>query len=921
MKKWKVLSLLTLVMAVPLGITACSSSEFWKTPEVQTEQTVDNSEDDATVQEEDTEDEQSEAQNIEAEDAISEAELEEALKGADTSDSQVDHVHQYVTQVLKGATCTEDGRMVTSCTSCGYARESVIAATGHEAGEWKVTQLPGRLTEGARVLNCAKCGEVMGSEAIEPTGASHGSSHKKSESHTHSYTVGITKDATCTEAGAKVYNCSCGASYVETIAAKGHDFSKTEVEEATCTTEGKVFKECSRCGEKEETAILEKLEHTPGEWKTVKEPSYTELGRREQHCTSCDELLDAKDIAVLPHEHSYQVMEHTDATCEQDGREVTACEICGDVQTEVIPATGHQMTWKTISDATCTESGLKKEICEICGTEGDAEVIPATGHQSGDWETTKEPTCEEEGAEHRTCQTCGAELETRTLNALGHHYGDWEVTKEPTDDEAGSRRKECENCGKEIVEEIQPCEHQYELTDSKESTCTEAGYDTYTCEECGKSYTEERKLLDHEAGDWETVSEATEAEEGKSVQKCKVCGQVIAEKTLPKLEHTHNYVETDRKDNTCEEDGYVEYTCEKDGDSYRTILKATGHAWKDGETTAATCEKDGKLVKVCDNCGEKEETVIPATGHHYVEISRKESTCTSRGSVTRRCDNCGNEEKELLEFAAHDYQRKETEPTCTEDGKVVYICKKCRNSYAEEGKKATGHTAGEWTVVKEAQVGYEGVKVRRCTTCNEIVERQTIPMLQTDGTDSIYTIDLGNGKQDTIIGHMVSQSEIDEMVGYINALRKSKGLSALKPTTHSALVKAGQTRAPEMAYLFEHERPNGTIFSTTFMTNTSGHIKTEPNGLTPYYWGENIVYGDADSFSVKDLFDAWVNSPGHYENMVTKEFKQIVPFGFWKRIPVYGYDYDENGYLKYMVVDYTYERYFGTIFYTDYKTN
>ena len=155
----------------------------------------------------------------------------------------------------------------------------------------------------------------------------------------------------------------------------------------------------------------------------------------------------------------------------------------------------------------------------------------------------------------------------------------------------------------------------------------------------------------------------------------------------------------------------------------------------------------------------------------------------------------------------------------------------------------------------------------------------------------------------------------------IKAIRKSKGLSALKPTTHSALVKAGQTRAPEMAYLFEHERPNGTIFSTTFMTNTSGHIKTEPNGLTPYYWGENIVYGDADSFSVKDLFDAWVNSPGHYENMVTKEFKQIVPFGFWKRIPVYGYDYDENGYLKYMVVDYTYERYFGTIFYTDYKTN
>lgn len=929
MKKRKVLGLLAMTMVMSAGLTACSGSDIDR-------QIIESSEENEAVAEPEkekaeeqkaeedsttTQDEEVSTEN-EAEDAISEEELEEALNASDTSLCQVDHVHQYATQVLKEATCTEDGRMVTSCASCGYVRESVIAATGHEAGEWKVTQLPGRLTEGSRVLSCAKCGEVMGSEAIEPTGASHGSSSEKStpkkssseksESHTHSYTVGITKDATCTEAGAKVYNCSCGASYVETIAAKGHDFSKTEVEEATCTTEGKVFKECSRCGEKEETAILEKLAHTPGEWKTVKEPSYTELGRREQHCTSCDELLNTEDIAVLPHEHSYQVLEHTDAICEQDGREVTACQICGDVQTEVIPATGHQMTWKTISDATCTASGLKKEICKTCGTEGDAEVIPAIGHQSGDWETTKEPTCEEEGAEHRNCQTCGSELETRTLNALGHHYSDWEVTKEPTDDEAGSRRKVCETCGKEVVEEIQPCEHQYVLTDSKESTCTEAGYDTYTCEECGKSYTEERKLLDHEAGDWETVSEATEAEEGKSVLKCKVCGQVIAEKTIPKLVHTHNYVETDRKDNTCEEDGYVEYTCEKDGDSYRTILKATGHAWKDGETTSATCEKDGKLVKVCENCGEKEETVIQATGHHYVETSRKEATCTAEGSVIRRCENCGDTETEVLEKTAHEYQSTVTEPTCTTDGKITYTCKKCKDTYTEKGKQATGHVAGKWTVIKEAQIGEEGEQVKYCTSCNEIVERQTIPMLQTDGTDSIYTVDIGNGEYKTVIGHMAPQEDLDEMVGYINALRESKGVDPLKLATKEVLVKAGQTRAPELAVKYDHTRPNGTSYDVLF---------SESKDLEPSCWGENIVMGsDANYHSVKILFDAWVDSQGHYDNMVDGDFKQIVPYSFLERVPGYGWERDENGNLQ-QVVKYTYKRYFGTIFYTDWYKN
>lgn len=165
----------------------------------------------------------------------------------------------------------------------------MIAATGHEAGEWKVTQLPGRLTEGTRVLNCAKCGEVMGSEAIEPTGASHGSSSEKSTPKNLllkrvkaiPIVIPLTsqKMRPAQKPVRKYTTVPAELLMMETIAAKGHDFSKTEIEEATCTTEGKVFKECSRCGEKEEAAVLEKLAHTPGEWKTVKEPSYTDWER------------------------------------------------------------------------------------------------------------------------------------------------------------------------------------------------------------------------------------------------------------------------------------------------------------------------------------------------------------------------------------------------------------------------------------------------------------------------------------------------------------------------------------------------------------------------------------------------------------------------------------------------------------------
>ncbi len=44
------------------------------------------------------------------------------------------------------------------------------------------------------------------------------------ETHTHSYTSKVTKEATCTETGIKTYTCSCGNSYTETIPVKGHTY-------------------------------------------------------------------------------------------------------------------------------------------------------------------------------------------------------------------------------------------------------------------------------------------------------------------------------------------------------------------------------------------------------------------------------------------------------------------------------------------------------------------------------------------------------------------------------------------------------------------------------------------------------------------------------------------------------------------------
>ncbi len=43
--------------------------------------------------------------------------------------------------------------------------------------------------------------------------------------HTHSYTSSVTKNPTCTEEGVRTYSCTCGASYTESIAKTGHQWT------------------------------------------------------------------------------------------------------------------------------------------------------------------------------------------------------------------------------------------------------------------------------------------------------------------------------------------------------------------------------------------------------------------------------------------------------------------------------------------------------------------------------------------------------------------------------------------------------------------------------------------------------------------------------------------------------------------------
>lgn len=65
--------------------------------------------------------------------------------------------------------------------------------------------------------------------------------------------------------------------------------------------------------------------------------------------------------------HRYQVTEHRDPTCTDDGLKVYACPLCGDSYSETISATGH-----SYREATC----LQPQVCKECSAIGAS----ALGH-------------------------------------------------------------------------------------------------------------------------------------------------------------------------------------------------------------------------------------------------------------------------------------------------------------------------------------------------------------------------------------------------------------------------------------------------------------------------------------------------------------------------------------------------------------
>ena len=310
--------------------------------------------------------------------------------------------HDYEVKDRQKPTCTTDGYVLSVCKACGYEKQEVLPATGHQHTEIRNKKEATCKAEGyTGDMYCKDCGEKL----------SDGKTIAKTTEHT--WDAGkVTKAATCTEKGVKTYTCTvCGATKTEEIAATGHQHTEVRNKvEATCTKEG-----------------------------------YS----GDVYCTDCGtKLSSGTEIAKKAHE--YEERERNEANCKRNGYILFVCKVCGDEKREVLPKTDHQHTEiRNKVEATCTDEGYTGDTyCTDCGEKlSDGKKIPATGHIHIGYLGKKEATCENDGyTGDAYCKDCGITLEIgKNIPALGHTWEKKSVIA-PTYTKKGTITYICKRC-------------------------------------------------------------------------------------------------------------------------------------------------------------------------------------------------------------------------------------------------------------------------------------------------------------------------------------------------------------------------------------------------------------------------------------------------------------------------------------------
>ncbi|MBR3976127.1 MAG: hypothetical protein IKJ88_09750, partial [Clostridia bacterium] len=182
--------------------------------------------------------------------------------------------HDEVPHTAKAPACAAVGwEAYVTCTRCDYTTYEELSATGHswndatctapktckicgatsgsklshKSDNGTVTKNASCTQTGTKIYNCTLCSAVVKTETIEKLA--------------HSYDSGkITTKATCKTAGVRTYTCTlCGATKTESIAKLTNHSYATVTTPATLTADGSIVKECNVCGNVASNTAINKI--------------------------------------------------------------------------------------------------------------------------------------------------------------------------------------------------------------------------------------------------------------------------------------------------------------------------------------------------------------------------------------------------------------------------------------------------------------------------------------------------------------------------------------------------------------------------------------------------------------------------------------------------------------------------------------
>lgn len=471
-------------------------------------------------------------------------------------------------------------------------------------------------------------------------------------------------------------------------------------------------------GAGEETAHL----HAYGDWAILQAPTCTGAGERTHTCTVCGHV-ETESVPATGHTSVEDAA--VPASCTEDGKTAGAhCAVCGDVLTaqETVPALGHLSEKTEAVLPTCTQNGHGTGVrCGRCGLVlAEPPEIPATGHQP---ETVpgKLPTCTEAGlTDGAICLVCGTVLTAQTeLPAAGHH---------PDGEASCTQEVHCTVCGAHLADKLP---HTPTAIPTQEPTCTQDGHTGGTaCAVCGEILTQPAvtPATGHTFGPDATCTEP---------QVCLICGEIISPASghFPAVEPG--------KAPTCTEPGISDYIrCAVCGEvlQERTVLPATGHTAVDTPEIAPTCTEPGYRGGThCATCGTvlTVPTRVMPTGHQLVYDRPVAATCTEDGLTDGfHCDVCGvvTQPQQRIPATGHSpVTDRSVPPTCTAAGRTEGShCTVCNAVLVPQVEiPAVGHTFGACpeTPPTCTRPGYEAGE--HCLVCG--YERTVRPVIPATG--------------------------------------------------------------------------------------------------------------------------------------------------------------------------------------------